>query len=181
MACRCMAIPTLGFCERRPAMPVCPTKSLDAAKAAMCDDAKRNAAGMSPKLCPSIAELLNQLYSDGKLLGVVSGNLEPIGWSKLEAAGLPHLFAFGSFSGARELRQDIFRHGMEEAQRRLRNEAAVYFVGDTPADIAAAKAIGAPIIAVATGIYKVEELLSHGPDWCVSCCTELLGSDNTAD
>ena len=149
-------------------------KNLSAAIQLMCEDAGRNAAEMSPMLCSSVAELLNQLHAVGKLLGVVSGNLEPIGWSKLEAAGVRHLFAFGSFSGARELRQEIFSHGLDEARRRLGNDALIYFVGDTPADVAAAKAVGAPIIAVATGIYELEELRSHGPEWCVSCCTELL-------
>jgi phosphoglycolate phosphatase-like HAD superfamily hydrolase len=47
-------------------------------------------------------------------------------------------------------------------------------VGDTPADIAAARKVNTPVIAVATGIHSVEELQKHGPDACVSCCTDLL-------
>ena len=89
-------------------------KKLSAAIQLMCEDAGRNGAEMSPMLCSSVAELLNQLRAAGKLLGVVSGNLEPIGWSKLEAAGVRYLFAFGSFSGARELRR-ISRRGCSAA------------------------------------------------------------------
>ncbi len=140
----------------------------------MCDEVQRNAASIRVELCPSISELLRRLHSAGKLLGVVSGNLEPIGWAKIDAAGLRPYFAFGSFSGRNEKREDIFRHGIEEARRRLGPTAAVCIVGDTPSDIAAAHAVGAPIIAVATGIFPREQLLSLRPTLCVSCCTELL-------
>ncbi len=142
----------------------------------MCDEVARNAAGLEAEVCPSIREFLDDRLRQGKLLGVVSGNLEPIGWLKIEAAGLRSYFAFGCFSGRRELREDIFRDGMAESRRRIGNQAKVCFVGDTPADIQAAQAVGAPIIAVATGIYKPEDLFSHGPDVCVSCCRDLLSA-----
>ncbi len=63
---------------------------------------------------------------------------------------------------------------MAEAHRRLSAAVVVYVVGDTPSDIQAARAAGVPVIAVATGIFGLAELKSHGPDLCVSCCTELL-------
>ncbi len=144
------------------------------AQAAMCADVLRNAQHMRPELCPSIAKLLALLQRHGKALGIVSGNLEPIGWRKLEAAGIKQFFTFGSFSDRNELREGIYRYGMEEARRRLGATARVCFVGDTPADVHAAKALGLPIVAVATGIFPVEELRALAPDICVSCCTELL-------
>jgi phosphoglycolate phosphatase len=140
----------------------------------MCDEVRRNAAGIRVELCPSIRELLELLQQRGKLMGVVSGNLEPIGWTKLEAAGLRRYFAFGSFSDQREQREAIFRHGIAEARRRLGDQATVCIFGDTPSDIAAALAVGAPIIAVATGIFARDQLSRLGPTACVSCCTELL-------
>lgn len=147
---------------------------LPAAIACMCASASRNAAGMAPELCPSVRELLISLRQAGKLLGVVSGNLEPIGWLKLEAAGIKQFFAFGSFSNQRELRRDIFAHGVEQVRRRLGAGARVCFVGDTPADIDAARHLASPVLAVATGIFPVAELLAHGPDACINCCSELL-------
>lgn len=147
---------------------------LPAALHHMCSEVARNAAALRTELCPSILELLTALRADGKLLGVVSGNLEPIGWAKLEAAGLRDFFAFGSFSDKNEQRSAIFRHGIEEARRRLGERASVYIVGDTPADILAANHVGAPIIAVATGIFSLDELCRLGPDLCVSSCTDLL-------
>jgi len=142
--------------------------------AAMCAEVERNAAGMHPELCPSVEEVVKHLAAAGKLLALATGNLETIAWKKLEACGLRRYFAFGSFSDQRELRADVVRWGVDEARRRLGPEAAVYVVGDTPADIQAARAAAVPVIAVATGIFSLQELRSHGPDLCVSCCTELL-------
>jgi len=142
--------------------------------AAMCAEVEQNAAGLRPELCPSVEELVGRLAAAGKLLAVASGNLETIAWKKLEASGLRPFFAFGSFSDRRELRADIICWGVAEARRRLSEAAMVYVVGDTPSDIQAAHAAGVPVIAVATGIFSLEELKSHGPDLCVACCTELL-------
>jgi len=143
----------------------------------MCEEVERNRAGLRPEVCPSVRELVSALHSSGKLLGVASGNLERIAWMKLEASGLRPYFAFGSFSDHREKREDIFRHGIQEARRRRGNDrAVVYIVGDTPADIQAARTAGVPVIAVATGIFSEDELLSHRPDTCVSCCADLLAS-----
>jgi phosphoglycolate phosphatase-like HAD superfamily hydrolase len=147
---------------------------LPAAIECMCGAARRHASGIAPELCPSIRPLLTTLQGAGKLLGVVSGNLETIGWLKLEAAGLQQFFAFGSFSNQRELRRDIFAHGMAEVRHRLGAAARVCFVGDTPADIQAARELACPILAVATGVFPATELLAHRPDACVGCCSELL-------
>lgn len=148
-------------------------QKLPTAIACMCAAASRDAGSMSPQLCPAVAELLGALRRAGKLLGVVSGNLESIGWLKLEAAGIRQFFAFGSFSNQRELRADIFRHGREQVQALLGNGARTCFVGDTPSDIQAARQLGSPILAVATGIFTRADLLALGPDACVGCCSEL--------
>ena len=140
----------------------------------MCAEVRRNAADLRVELCPSIRELLELLHQRGKLLGVVSGNLESIGWAKLEAAGLRRYFSFGSFSDERELREQIFRHGIQEARQRLGEQASVCLVGDTPSDIAAARAVKTPIISVATGIFKRDQLAALDPELCVSCCSELV-------
>jgi phosphoglycolate phosphatase len=140
----------------------------------MCAEVTANAAALRPEVCPSIRELLERLQSRGKLLGVVSGNFEMIGWTKLEAAGLREFFSFGCFSDRHEFRADIFRHGLDEARRRLSPQATACAVGDTPSDIQAAQQVGIPVIAVSTGIYRSAQLLPLLPDVCVECCTELL-------
>ena len=142
--------------------------------AEMCAEVERNHEQLRPELCPSILEIISLLQAQGKLLGAASGNLEPIGWLKLEKAGLRPKFAFGSFSFPRESRTDIFRHGIELARQKLGKQATVMVVGDTPSDIQAARAAGVPVITLATGIFSFDELKSHNPDACFGCGTDLL-------
>jgi phosphoglycolate phosphatase-like HAD superfamily hydrolase len=150
---------------------------LPAARELMCAEVARNADGMDVQLCPGIPELLKLLHDQGKLLGVVTGNLEQIGWRKLERGGLRHFFDFGSFSDHREKREDIFRHGVELARELRGPSTSVCFFGDTPADVHAAAHLGLPVVAVATGIYSREDLQKEGPDLCVASCQELLALD----
>jgi phosphoglycolate phosphatase len=140
----------------------------------MSQEVERNAADLRPELCPAIATVLEQLHGAGKLMGIVSGNLEPIGWRKLEAAGIRDYFAFGSFSDRNDTRVEIFRWGADEAHKRLGQSARICFVGDTPSDISAARALDMPIVAVATGIYPLSELMTLGADACIPCLEELL-------
>jgi phosphoglycolate phosphatase-like HAD superfamily hydrolase len=125
------------------------------------------------QLCPGIPELLASLHERGKLLGVVTGNLEQIGWRKLERGGVREFFDFGSFSDLREKREDIFRHGVELARELRGPETSVCFFGDTPSDIRAAAHLGLPVVAVATGIYKCDELEKDEPALCVPSCAML--------
>ncbi len=140
----------------------------------MCCEVEHNSASILPELCPSIMELLQTLAEAGKLLGVVSGNLERIGWRKLEAAGIRKFFSFGCFSDHQELRVDIFRSGVAKARMHSGEASTVCFVGDTPSDIEAARQLGVPIIAVATGIFGVDELRKLSPDVCLGSCAEML-------
>ena len=157
--------------EVRPALP--------SALARMAAEVEARTAELRPELCPAIPQLLAELKSAGKVLGVTSGNLESIGWAKLKAAGIADYFSFGSFSDRNARREAIFRWGAEKAQQLCSGVsgapgARVCFVGDTPADIAAAKACGFPVIAVATGIYSVVELACGGPELCIPACETLL-------
>jgi phosphoglycolate phosphatase-like HAD superfamily hydrolase len=140
----------------------------------MCAEVQQNREQLNPELCPSILELLMHLQTRGKLLGAASGNLETVGWLKLEKAGLRPLFAFGSFSFPLELRAEIFQHGIDLAHQRLGEHASVTIVGDTPSDIDAARTVGVPVIAIATGIYSFAELQADNPDACFACGTDLL-------
>ena len=169
---------------------------LPQALAVLRTEVERHTDSFRPELCPSITVLMEHLHGNGKLLGVTSGAIEPVGWAKLRAAGLARYFSFGSFSadvaavsgaathadelkGCNETRAGIFRHGIAQVRSRMGERATVCFVGDTPADIAAAKSLGAPILAVATGIYDVETLREKGPDLCLPCCDWLLAADPT--
>lgn len=140
----------------------------------MCTEVIRNREHLLAEPCPSIRDLLVFLLQRGKLLGAASGNLEPIGWLKLQKARLESLLSFGAFSWPRESRAEIFRQGITLARRRLHEHASVYVVGDTPADIQAAHSVETPVIAMATGIYGFSDLVACGPDACVGCASDLL-------
>jgi phosphoglycolate phosphatase-like HAD superfamily hydrolase len=147
--------------------------ALAAAMARMCSEVEARSEELRPELCGAVPKLLAELKSTGKLLGVTSGNVERIGWAKLKAAGIHEYFSFGSFSDRNETRTEIFRWGAGEARRRLGDKATVCFVGDTPADVEAAKACGFPVIAVATGIFSLMELAKGAPEMCIPSCETL--------
>jgi len=141
--------------------------------ARMCAEVETNSKDLRPELCPSVRELITSLHDRGKGLGLATGNFEAIGWAKLRAAGLRDYFTFGSFSDPHETRQAIFQNAVALANKVL-PQASLLIFGDTPADVSAARSVGVPIIAVATGIFPLPELERHSPDAAFGCCTDFL-------
>ena len=125
---------------------------------------------MSVTVMPGVLSLLAYLKGRGKVLGVATGNLEQIGWLKIEIAGLRDYFTFGGFSDGHALRSDLIANARKLAGPNVK----LCVVGDTPSDIAAAKANGLPTVAVATGVYSYDELLQYDPEVCVSTLDALL-------
>ncbi len=148
--------------------------NLPAALKVICREVSANASRIMPTVCSAIPQVLRELQAAGKLLAIASGNLESVGWLKVEAAGLRDFFSFGCFSDHYESRADIFRQGVTEAQRRLGEAAQVCFIGDTPEDVKAARLANSKIVAVCTGIFTAEDLSYYEPDACVASCAELL-------
>ena len=126
------------------------------------------------RVMPGVQQTLEHLQSHGSALGVATGNLEEIGWLKVELAGLRNYFTFGGFSDRFPLRADMIAHAAEAARAVAGNAASICIVGDTPSDITAASANGLPTIAVATGIYTVDQLAAHHPAFCVPTLQHLL-------
>lgn len=124
---------------------------------------------------PGVPETLHFLNNQGALLGVATGNLEEIGWTKLEAAGLRSFFRFGGFSDHFPVRAELIGHAAQTARTLAQDStASVCVVGDTPRDIAAARANSLSVIAVATGHFSFDELQALEPDLCVSSLADLL-------
>ncbi len=59
----------------------------------------------------------------GALLGVATGNLEMIGWIKIEAAGLREWFRFGGFSDHFPVRSELVGHAARKARALAGEEA----------------------------------------------------------
>lgn len=131
-------------------------------------------AAMQVRVMPGVTATLQHLRAKGKVLGVATGNLEAIGWLKLEVAGLREWFPFGGFSDRFADRADMIGHAAAMARAIAGTDASVCVVGDTPFDVSAAQANGLPVIAVATGRYSFEELLSSDPDVCTTTLEALL-------
>ena len=122
---------------------------------------------------PGVDEMLAYLHRKGAALGVGTGNLESIGWLKLEVLGVRHWFTFGGFSDRFAVRSDMIADAARQARAIAGEQATVCVIGDTPFDISAAKANGLPTIAVATGHYSFDELMEHKPEVCVSTLAAL--------
>ncbi|HEX3985741.1 MAG TPA: HAD hydrolase-like protein [Acidobacteriaceae bacterium] len=150
---------------------------------AMCAKVVERRQHLQPMIMPGVEATLAHLEENGALLGVATGNLEEIGWLKIENAGLRSWFSFGGFSDRFEKRADMIAHADEQARAILRSEGkgaaknrefTVCVVGDTPFDIEAARANGLPTVAVATGRYDFDALMEHHPAACATTLAALL-------
>jgi phosphoglycolate phosphatase len=117
---------------------------------------------------PGVAELIDAVHRrSDSVLGLLTGNVEAGARLKLAAVGLDfgqfRINAFGSDSEMRgELPAVAHRRMEEEFGVALRGQNVVV-IGDTPADIACGRTLGARAIGVATGWYSVEDLKAHAP------------------
>jgi phosphoglycolate phosphatase-like HAD superfamily hydrolase len=129
---------------------------------------------MCTTVLPDVCQVLQHLRSRGASLGVATGNLQNIGQLKLRRAGLLHFFQFGGWSDECEFRADIFRAAVTKGRMLAGEKASVCVIGDTPADIRAARQNGLHVIAVATGIYPFDQLATEEPELCLSSLKDLF-------
>jgi len=143
---------------------------------AMCRFVGERKGELCVTVLPSVLEVLRRLRARGAVLGVATGNLEGIGRLKLERCGLLDQFAFGGYSDAYEYRRDVFAGAAAKAKHLAGADAAICVVGDTPEDMRSARSNDLDVIAVATGIYTADELMSERPDWCLQSFADLFSS-----
>jgi phosphoglycolate phosphatase-like HAD superfamily hydrolase len=137
---------------------------LDAVRVAACESyARLVPADRSAHVSPGIEAVLDRLAArDDVRLSLVTGNLEPIARLKLRAAGLGDRFpsgqgGFGSDSEDRTDLPPIARRRAGDGGAPHPRERTVV-IGDTPRDIACARADELRVVAVATGPYRAEDL-----------------------
>ncbi len=146
----------------------------------MCRNVAVRRHEMDLVLMPGVKETLSYLAERGALLGVATGNLEMIGWIKIEEAGLREWFRFGGFSDRFPVRAELIAQAARKGRELAGAEARVCVVGDTPRDIEAARANFLSVIAVATGKFSFDELLRHQPEVCATSLADLLALTRTA-
>lgn len=120
--------------------------------------------------CPGIPELLKALLErDDVLIGLLTGNIEGTAPLKLAAAGIePSIFKVGAFGSDHKDRNQLppfaLRRAAELANLTFTGENTT-IIGDTPADIACARTIGARVVAVGSGSYSSSTLNQFHPDF----------------
>lgn len=117
---------------------------------------------------------LARLAAEGAALGLVTGNIRACAYLKLGSVGLDRFFGFGGFGDEHADRARIARSALAAAQAAGIAAAAgsVCLVGDTPFDVAAGRALGVPVIGVASGKYGAEVLLAAGASVAVADFSE---------
>ncbi len=131
------------------------------------------------RLMPSVVEALDFLAGlrPAVILGLATGNVREAARIKLERAGLWPRFAIGGFGSDHRERPRLVALAIERACAHARLDTLpperVVVVGDTPLDVAAARACGVRAVAVATGTATRADLASAGPDIVLDTLAEL--------
>jgi phosphoglycolate phosphatase-like HAD superfamily hydrolase len=133
-----------------------------AAKAAVIRERGRALAGAG-----DILDALDR--TDGVVQSLLTGNVQPNALLKLASFELDGYLDFevGGFGSDHHHRPSLVQVARDKAERKYGTAfdgPATVLVGDTPLDVAAGKAGGARVVAVATGPYRVEELRATEAD-----------------
>jgi phosphoglycolate phosphatase-like HAD superfamily hydrolase len=121
------------------------------------------------RVLPGVPEALASLQQLGVTQSLLTGNLEPIARLKLACAGLSDYvdFDLGAYGSDDRDRTCLVPVTRQRLRQRLGTDVPaedIVIVGDTPRDIACARAGGTRIVAVATGNYSRSDLEAHNPD-----------------
>jgi phosphoglycolate phosphatase len=127
---------------------------------------------------PGVHELIAAFRSapHRPLIGLLTGNIKQGAQLKLTHYRLWDSFAMGAYGDDHEDRNQIAAIARDRGARllgsKLRGEE-ILVIGDTPRDVECGKAIDAKVLAVATGIFSVDQLRSCKPRWLVSNLAEV--------
>lgn len=126
---------------------------------------------------PGVPALLDALAARPDThLALLTGNYAAGARIKLTHFGLWDRFAWGAFGDDHAERDALALAALDDARRRgvpLADASHAVVIGDTPFDVACARAAGARVVAVATGGHSVDELRACGPDLVVDDLTAL--------
>jgi len=121
------------------------------------------------KLLPGINDILDNIYSEKDYyLSIATGNCKIGAVKKLQRCKVDKYFKFGIYGDDVENRYELINKAIIESGKKYFaefNKDDIYYIGDTPMDIKAAKFSNIKSISVATGYYKYDELKKHMPDY----------------
>ena len=119
---------------------------------------------------PGVREVLEAVNKHPRYQSaLLTGNIEPAAWLKMELMGLAEFFPLpGAFGDESHDRRDLPTLAAERIRRHLGLDLApeqFIVIGDTPNDIDCARHFGARAVAVGTGrTFLREEIIACEPD-----------------
>jgi phosphoglycolate phosphatase-like HAD superfamily hydrolase len=120
------------------------------------------------QVLPGVRTLLEKLDGlDHVALGLLTGNVRTGALLKLDYYGLVQHFRFGAYGDDYLERDQVAHEALRSAREHLggaAHEARVIVIGDTPHDVRCGRAIGASVVAVATGLQQLDVLAAADPD-----------------
>ena len=140
------------------------TRFLDVYVGLLAEELPRRKGGLHP----GVMGILEEGHRRPDIVqALLTGNIEKGARLKLTRYGVNHFFEFGAFADDSPVRNELGPHAKRRAKERHGEEfpsERIFIIGDTPHDVACAKAIGAKAIAVATGSFSAKELRDCGAD-----------------
>ena len=114
-----------------------------------------------------VRELLEILEKKGVLMGLVTGNLEPIARGKLKKINLDKYFKVGGFGSDHIDRTNLIKMAIKKAEDNFdfKFDNNVFHTGDATQDMMAGKNAGVKTIGVTTGPCSEEQLRAAGADF----------------
>jgi phosphoglycolate phosphatase-like HAD superfamily hydrolase len=137
---------------------------------------------LAGRVLPGVRELLRDLraLAQRPVLGLLTGNIRLGAQIKLSHYRLWEHFQTGGFGDDHEDRNQIAAIARARGNRLLGNKLRgeeILVIGDTPHDIACARAIDAKVLAVATGRFGLQQLKEHGPTWAVKDLQQMTATE----
>jgi phosphoglycolate phosphatase-like HAD superfamily hydrolase len=122
------------------------------------------------QLLPGVREALQSVADDPRYhSALLTGNIEPAAYLKMELVGLGEFFNLpGAFGDESHDRKDLPTLAADRISKHLQMDLApeqFIIIGDTPNDIECARHFGARVVVLGTGrLYSTEDLLACSPD-----------------
>jgi len=134
------------------------------------------------EILPGVEALIRDLRAlpQPPVIGLLTGNIRLGAQIKLSHHGLWDHFQTGGFADDSEDRAEVAAAALERGRRYFDDHLQpreVLVIGDTPRDVHCACAIGADVLAVATGKFSVAELEEHNPTLVAPTLADITPSD----
>lgn len=127
--------------------------------------------GFPGRVLDGVSDCLNALAMRSYAsVGLLTGNCAAGAATKVRHYGLDSYFSFGAYGCDHHDRNQLGQIALDRAAAHagcVFYPESTWVIGDTPKDIACAKAMGARCLAVATGRFTTEELRANGADLVV--------------